>query len=400
MKTSKKILSLLLAVIMIVCTAPMTFAEGNTYEVGDIIQFGSYPQSEVTDRATISVLNSKAPAWDDWISYEYYTYDWNIFSSVQGDWMRYIDVTYNGEKYRGIRFTKYRSSHTSGASYGGDPCQSNNGYYTDSYYWFKFEPVDWLVIDPAEGIVLCKNVIDSQPYSNTYYINYSVSDYKYYGFNDLSYSNYASDYKTSSIREWLNNDFYYTAFSGTERDEIITTTLNNDGYYTSRNKKGYEVFDSETTYDKIFLLSYNETVKYKSGLGTLMTKGSDYAKSQGLCPYDTTTSYPSSTYDGYPDWLLRTPGSHSSSCCSVLYYGSITDTQQVDSTEKGIRPALKLKNVFENSQSESSNSGNSSDNCSCMCHKTGFLAIIWKMLNIFNKILKKNYSCACGIAHY
>ena len=41
MKTSKKILSLVLAVIMIVCTVPMAFAEGNTYKVGDIVQFGS-----------------------------------------------------------------------------------------------------------------------------------------------------------------------------------------------------------------------------------------------------------------------------------------------------------------------------------------------------------------------
>ena len=49
MKTGKKFLSLVLAVIMIVCTVPMTFAEGNTYKVGDIIQFGSYPQSKASD---------------------------------------------------------------------------------------------------------------------------------------------------------------------------------------------------------------------------------------------------------------------------------------------------------------------------------------------------------------
>ena len=397
MKTSKRILSLVLAVIMIVCTVPMTFAKDNTYETGDIIQFGSYPQSKVTDSATISALNYRAPAWDNWISYEYYTYDWSI-GSVQGDWMKYIDVTYNGEKYRGVRFTEYRWGYTSGAITGSEQCQSRNGYYTDSYYWFKFEPVDWRIIDPDKGIVLCETVIDSQPYSNTYYIDYSISDYHYYGFNDLSYSNYASDYKTSSIREWLNNDFYYTAFTGTERDEIITTTLNNDGYYTSINKQGYEALDSEETNDKVFLLSYKEAENVKSSLGTLMTKGSDYAKSQGLCPYDTTTSYPSSTYDGYPNWILRTPGSHSSSCCMVHYIGVIGSTE-VDCTEIGIRPALKLKKVFENSQSGSSNSGDSSDNCSCNCHKGGISGFFFKILNFFQKLFGMNKVCVCGVEH-
>lgn len=40
------------------------------------------------------------------------------------------------------------------------------------------------------------------------------------------------------------------------------------------------------------------------------------------------------------------------------------------------------------------------NDCSCNCHKTGLFAIIWKIINIFNKLLKKNPVCACGAAHY
>lgn len=40
------------------------------------------------------------------------------------------------------------------------------------------------------------------------------------------------------------------------------------------------------------------------------------------------------------------------------------------------------------------------DNCSCNCHKSGFMGFIWKIMNFFNKLFKINKTCACGIAHY
>ena len=38
--------------------------------------------------------------------------------------------------------------------------------------------------------------------------------------------------------------------------------------------------------------------------------------------------------------------------------------------------------------------------CSCNCHKTGLMGIIWKIINFFNKLFKNNPTCACGVAHY
>ena len=38
--------------------------------------------------------------------------------------------------------------------------------------------------------------------------------------------------------------------------------------------------------------------------------------------------------------------------------------------------------------------------CDHMCHKTGFMGFIWKIINFFGKIFGTNPICECGIAHY
>ncbi len=38
--------------------------------------------------------------------------------------------------------------------------------------------------------------------------------------------------------------------------------------------------------------------------------------------------------------------------------------------------------------------------CSCNCHKSGIMGIIWKILNFFYKIFGMNKTCSCGVAHY
>ena len=40
------------------------------------------------------------------------------------------------------------------------------------------------------------------------------------------------------------------------------------------------------------------------------------------------------------------------------------------------------------------------ENCSCNCHKTGFMSIIWKIIRFFWKLFKMNPICECGVAHY
>lgn len=43
---------------------------------------------------------------------------------------------------------------------------------------------------------------------------------------------------------------------------------------------------------------------------------------------------------------------------------------------------------------------NRTENCSHMCHKSGFMGVIWKIVRFFWKLFKMNPVCECGIAHY
>ena len=347
MKQTKKILCLVLAMLMIVCTVPMVFAEGKTYKVGDIIQFGSYPQSEVIDEALVAELNALAPEWDEWTSYGYYSGTNSFGTMTQGDWMRYVDLTYNCEKYRGVKFTKYRPQYTTDRP--SITMQSRNGYNTNKVYWFKFESIDWRVLDPNTGLVMCETIIDSQAYSNTIYLIDDVNvilSYSY--FNDSACKNYANDYETSSIRQWLNEDFYNTAFVNSEKEKISTTTLNNDGCYTIMGLSGYEEFDGNPTEDKIFLLSYDEVFNSQFGFDpngsnydtARRAQGSDYAKCQGLEAVISTDEY-----NGIATWILRSAGyAYSTSGCCVQRVGYLS-TCNVYSTSYGIRPAFCFKDI-------------------------------------------------------
>lgn len=40
------------------------------------------------------------------------------------------------------------------------------------------------------------------------------------------------------------------------------------------------------------------------------------------------------------------------------------------------------------------------DSCDHLCHESGFMGFIWKIINFFNKLFKSNKTCACGVNHY
>ncbi len=311
-----------------------------SYSVGDTIYYGTYPQSDVTDSLG-SVLNSQGGTWK---SYGYYSGTGNEYDGkmMASDYMRYKDVTYNGTKYRGVTFDSYRpyvTGYTSSASYTN---QVDNGYTTGTIYWFKYEPLEWRVLDSSTGLVMCETIIDSQPSNNFIIRNSYISNDSYSRFGDLAQTYFASDYANSSIRVWLNDEFYNMAFSDEQKSNIKTTTLNNDGYYTLTGISGYEVLDSTSTNDKVFLLSYDEAMNtsYFADNNARQAKGSDYAKCQGLYVYDSSGN----SYNGCSDWRLRSPGNYSDTTCFVAD-GYIYYTCYTDSTAFGIRPALKLQNL-------------------------------------------------------
>lgn len=337
----KKFLALILVAVMLIGIVPMAYAEGYNYTMGDLIQFGSYPQSKVEDENIISALNDSAPQWDEWISYGYYSGTGDHGTMEQGDWMKYIDVEYDGIKYRGVKFIQYRPRYTYGSSSANE--QSANGYETDTIYWFAFEPLTWRVLDSKTGFIVCDSIIDAQAYSNTIYGN------GIYYYNDVDLKNFTSDYTTSSMRVWLNDDFYNAAFTDVEKEAIAKSDLECNGYYTSIGTPGYEEFDGFLNEEKVFLLSYREISNAKYGFSqdaygrdnSCKLQGSDYAKSQGLAVFRENGS----KEDGNSSWILRSPGINSHRNCGVYFDGYADSNYYTYNTNYGVRPAMKLTNI-------------------------------------------------------
>ena len=249
--------------------------------------------------------------------------------------MKYADFTYNGTKYRAVTFSQYRPRWTSDSSSASKTYQDNNGYTPNNIYYFKYEPLKWRVLDPSTGLVLCESIIDSQAYSNTIY-SYGTDPYHNHPayWNDAEHTHYANDYATSSIRAWLNDDFYNTAFSSSQKASILTSELDNKAYSTS-----YSKFDSETTYDKVFLLSWSEMQNTAYGFSSnyaRQAKGTDYAKCQGLCV---------SSSDECSIQRLRSASFRSSLACCVSSDGDLENRWHADDTYYGVRPALKISNL-------------------------------------------------------
>ena len=296
----------------------------NYREVGDLVEFGTYPQTKVTDSTLCAALDA---ADKTWMSYNYYsgTYPGGnsncSYDGLQqpGDWMRYADFFYGGEKYRAVTFELYRprwldwAAETTGSVYNDT---YSNGYLKNQVYYFKYEPLIWQVLDPETGFVLCRNVVDSQSFCNTPYYS------KPYYYKGADSNVRACIYETSDLRVWLNDDFYLTAFSESQKANVKTAA-------------------ADAVNDKVLLLTKTEANNADYGLtnDSRATTGTDYAKAQGLYKDNNSVN---------AIWSLRTWSPYNNIDC-VKANGEINKADSpAKGTFYGIRPACYLE-MFVNS---------------------------------------------------
>ena len=340
-RTVKRILSTVLVAVMLIGIAPMggidlapkaSAKDISSYSVGDIITYGSYPQSKVTDSDLIAKIEAAGEKYV-WCDYNYYagTGEWDDGNMKPVDGMMlYKDIPYNGSKYRAVKINQFRPFHTSATS--SATYQGDNGYYTGNTYYFKYEPLTWRILNPSEGYVMCNQIIDSQAYQN--FIYYNGSEY----YNSKGCANYASDWVTSTLRQWLNNDFYNTAFTAEEKAQIGTSHLENKS-------TGSSTYDSIDTEDNIFLLSYYDAINSAYGFSSSnnaydtarQLKGTDYAKCQGLYIHNNSGS----SYNRSFFWCLRSPYS-SSHAAGAGIDGWAFNSSYVGGTDSGVVPAFKF----------------------------------------------------------
>ncbi len=336
MKMTKKILSLLLSLMLVLGTVMIAAfsagADTGSYTVGDTVKFGTYPQSRVESTAALS----QAAEGAEWKSFNYYSgtggaTGWSNGTMAPGDYMKYADFFLEGAKYRAVSFSELRPRAT-GLTHDADYSYMDEyGYAVNTVYYFKFEPVEWRVLDPESGLVMCTSAIDSQAYNN---FVYTLGGKKW---GDSEATCFASDYKNSSIRKWLNDDFYNTAFTAEQKDNIsFSGSLDNSSSYNS-------AYDSDSTNDKVFLLSFGEATN--SGYGfksspdeadpAKSVSATAYAECQGIYETD----------EHSVCWWLRSPGSNSDGASLIKPGGQAYYYNYVYLTETGIVPALKLKEI-------------------------------------------------------
>lgn len=290
----------------------------NPDENGEYVLFGSYPQSKVKSSSITGELAKKAGELPEngkngkWTSFKYYytvnVADGDPVASNEIDFMWYIDIEHNGEKYRGIYFTEFRpeiSLSRDTGTLGRDPVgafQYQNRYFGRTLYWFRYDPILWKIIktDGEKTQLHCMSVLDTQPYcvlaeksKEKTYTNKEKDKGYYEVFNvtpGVPKGIHATNYRYSNVRKWLNETFYQIAFDEDQKNRINDTYLDNESAGLGEN-----------TTDKAFLITYSEAMNLGSDKDAIR-----YASEYAICNGAGVNPYLGDSCD----WYLR-----------ELYYG-------------------------------------------------------------------------------
>lgn len=309
----------------------ITKADLSGKKTGDIVQFGYYPQTQVTDKSLISNLDRVEKKW---VSYDYYAKPDDSSDPVPSDYMKYADFTYNGDKYRAVTFTKYRAYTANAEQSETYSYQDDMGYTVNNTYYFKFEPLNWFIADD-NGLLVSRNVIDNQAFLNIVVketVKKSEYDIEYHYYNSEDKTTFAYDYANSSIHAWLSDNFYNTAFSDAEKKNIAVSKLNNNKPVYGEGKTS-----AKDTEDKVFLLSddeftamiKNEAIKNFGGPDT-----TDYSCCQGSNKQSETISI----------FSLRSPYDINDEAyhLSEIYFTKSSHAHGDVDRLSGVLPALRL----------------------------------------------------------
>lgn len=80
-------------------------------------------------------------------------------------------------------------------------------------------------------------------------------------------------------------------------------------------------------------------------------------------------------------------------CGKILEFMSVPATGHIDSDKDDVCDYCGKK-------ISAPDPSDPSKDCTCICHKTGFMGFIYKIIRIFWKLFKINKYCSCGQAHY
>lgn len=307
------------------------------------IKIGSYPQTKVSDNETIQQLNALAGTLPTSKNPQNWTaYNWYISNSKDIKFGWYIDLDTNSDgqnDYRGVYFTSYRPKSTASDSVPSKSYQDDNGYIYGSTYWFKFETIEWRILNNNSGdyFLMANKILDSEQFS-MYTSSSATTKTDYQGNTASAYPN---NYQYSDLRNFLNVDFYNTAFSSSEASRIQVTTVDNSASSTCYTPNSYACGN---TSDKIFAPSYSEVTNSKYGFSSSAST-KDSAKQLKVTDYAACLGcYIDSDYSGCGHFWLRSPRYGDPYYASYVYCSGTSDPYDyVNYTSFGVVPFMHIK---------------------------------------------------------
>ncbi len=171
------------------------------------------------------------------------------------------------------------------------------------------KPIEWHVLesDGKEAVLISRYILD----------------YAYFHHEDKDVH-----WAESDIRRFLNEDFYHSTFSKHEKAYICETRK-----ATSENK-AYHTEAGPDTIDRVYLLSYNETLNYYAYDSGRMAYATQYAIERGVAEIEET---------GASYWWLRSNGGNLYNACVINFKGyPFLYGFYVSSARYGIRPVITI----------------------------------------------------------
>ncbi len=127
-------------------------------------------------------------------------------------------------------------------------------------------------------------------------------------------------WEKSFIRGWLNDEFYNKAFNEYQKEMIVESS--NRTQDAQEYKKSWGVSGSQSTKEKVFLLSIQEVEGYLKGTQYLTCESTDDS-------------------DESIDWWLRSPGENAEKTMCVDEKGKASQNEKTSKCY--VRPAIRLK---------------------------------------------------------
>ncbi len=170
----------------------------------------------------------------------------------------------------------------------------------------KRTALEWLVLDDKDGktLLITKNVINAVPFHN---VRETVT------------------WDNSDLRNWLNKNFLRDAFSKKEQKAIVLSDVS-----AVKNPR-FDTPVGKPTQDKVFLLSYEECLRYMPTDQDRKCFPTDYAIAHGCYQ----------NKDGHAAWWLRSNGMSETEPEHLATWGNFSlRHHHVDDPIIGVRPSI------------------------------------------------------------